>query len=353
MNKKLIALAVGTAMGIAPMAASAAKVTVYGHAQVEIHNTDITVTNNAVPANSLSGDVNALSDNARGRFGIKASEKLGNGMTAIAKFEFRLDTTTNNRGGGNTSTPRESFVGLKGNFGTVQLGNLKSAYKYTGGVKYDAFVATVLEARNQGGMSGGDLGNKSFGHNSFMANSIGYITPKMNGFQGWLTYSPDETFNSKGDDGDMTLSVKYNNGPMELFVKYVNNDDNVTGSSTGGDGVAFGGAYKFGNHKVMGQYELLDRDALGDVDYYFLAYHFKSGNNTFVGQLGNRDPDTVSEGETDYYMVGLVHALSKKTRLTIGYSNSDRDAVSAANSLGGSGQGREVETFAVGMRMIF
>ena len=341
MNKKLIALAVGAAMGIAPMAASAAKVTVYGHAQVEIHNSDITIT---APGNlgggSISEDFNLLTDNARGRLGVKASEKLGNGMTAIAKFEWKIDTTTGGRDTGN----RESFVGLKGNFGTVQLGNLKSAYKYTGGVKYDAFVATVLEARNQGGMSGSDLGNSSYGHNSFMANSIGYITPKMNGFQGWLTYSPDESGNSKGDDGDITLSGKYNNGPLEVGAAYVNNDDNV-GSGVGGDGWKLLGSYKFGNHKVMGQYESLDTDAIGDVDYYFLAYHFTSGNNVFVGQLGNRDPDSVG-GETDYYMIGLIHNLSKKTRLTIGYSSSETDNTFTT-------PGVEVDTFAAGLRMIF
>jgi len=344
MNKKLIALAVGATMGVAPMAASAAKVTVYGHAQVEVHNSDITLTDTQNNGGaSISEDFNLLTDNARGRLGVKASEKLGNGMTAIAKFEWKIDTTQGGRDNGN----RESFVGLKGNFGTVQLGNLKSAYKYTGGVKYDAFVATVLEARNQGGMSGSDLGNSSYGHNSFLENSIGYITPKMNGFQGWLTYSPDEGLGNKGDDGDYSAALKYNNGPLEVGAAIINNDDN-TGAvpGNGGDGWKLIGSYKFGNHKVMGQYESLDSDALGDVDYYFLAYHFKSGNNTFIGQLGNRDPDATGAGETDYYMIGMTHALSKKTRAHIGYSNSDTDNTTTQF-------GAELETFSVGLRMIF
>lgn len=44
---------------------------------------------------------------------------------------------------------RDLMVGLKGGFGTLELGSLKSAYKYGGGVKYDPFVATMLEARNR------------------------------------------------------------------------------------------------------------------------------------------------------------------------------------------------------------
>ena len=98
MNKKLIALAVGAAMGVAPMAASAAKVTVYGHAQVEVHNTEVTVTlPTSLGGGSASADGNFLTDNARGRLGVKASEKLGNGMTAIAKFEWKIDTTLGGR----------------------------------------------------------------------------------------------------------------------------------------------------------------------------------------------------------------------------------------------------------------
>ena len=226
-------------------------------------------------------------------------------------------------------------MGLKGNFGTVQLGNLKSAYKYTGGVKYDPFVATVLEARGNGGMSKSELGNASFGHNSFLNNSIGYISPKMNGLSFWATYSPDETGASKGADGDYSLAVKYNNGPLEAYVKAVNNDD-----PAGGSGWSVGGSYKMGNHRFLGQYESLSDDSPNqDIDIWFLGYHLKSGNNTFVAQLGNNDPDGTAE--TDYYTIGLIHSLSKKTRATVGYRNTDKNA------------GGEEKVVAVGLRMLF
>ena len=81
MNKKLLALAIGTAFSAAPMFATA-DVTVYGHAQVEVGTVDDGTT-----------DTTVVSDNARGRLGVKASEKLGNGLTAIAKFEWKIDTT--------------------------------------------------------------------------------------------------------------------------------------------------------------------------------------------------------------------------------------------------------------------
>lgn len=48
----------------------------------------------------------------KGRLGIKPAEKLGCGMTAIAKFEWKIDST-----GTAKRHDQESQVDLKGNFG--------------------------------------------------------------------------------------------------------------------------------------------------------------------------------------------------------------------------------------------
>lgn len=330
MNKKLVALAVGSALGLAPVVAPQAKVTVYGHAQVEIASEDTGAT-----------DIITVEDNARGRLGVKASEKLGNGMTAIAKFEWKLDTT---QGGApvtsGSGANREAFVGLKGNFGTVELGNLKSAYKYSGGVGYDAFVATNLEARGTGGMSKAELGNSAFGHNSFLSDSIGYKSANFNGLSFWATFSPDESLAGVGSDGDYSFAINYQNGPFEVGVAGVNNDD-----AAGGDGFKFYGKYKWGNHTFLGQYETLDDKSgvTADIDIWFLGYQMKAGNNTFVAQFGNNEVDnaTGSDTETDYFALGVIHSLSKKTRIFGGFRNTD------------AGSGSETDVVSVGLRVIF
>jgi len=315
MNKKLLALAIGTAFSAAPMFANA-DVTVYGHAQVEVGTVDDGATDQTV-----------VEDNARGRLGVKASEKLGNGLTAIAKFEWKIDTTV----GGADTGQRESFVGLKGGFGTVQLGNLKSAYKYTGGVKYDPFVATILEARGANGMTGG-----AFGHNSFLSNSIGYMTPKMGGFSGWATYSPDEAGDGKGADGDYSFGLKFGQKAWEVFVAGVNDD------SASYDSIKFGGMYKIASFKIVGQYEQVDNNGT-DFDVYFLGGQYKFGSNVVVAQFGNTDEDTAGQSDLNYYTIGFIHNLSKKTRLTAGFRSYE------------SGVNGDVDndTFAVGMRMKF
>jgi predicted porin len=332
MNKKLVALAVGSALGLAPLAAPQAKVTVYGHAQVEVANYD-----------DGTNDGIVVSDQARGRLGVKAKEKLGNGMTAIAQFEWRINTEK----GGTPAGSREAYVGLKGSFGTIQLGNLKSAYKYSGGVKYDPFVTTFLEARGTGGMSQDELGHKAFGHSAFLSDSIGWKSNNFSGLTIWVTYSPDEgvagNAGGTGADGDYSLAINYKNGPLELGVSMVNNDD-----TTGGDATKFYGKYKFGSMTLLGQYESLEGNsananlgANAEADIWFVGFHFKSGNNLFVAQAGNKEVDGATN-DTDYFAIGIIHHLSKKTRLFGGYRNTDD----------GTANG-ETDVFSVGLRMVF
>ena len=322
MNKKILALAVGSALAM-PMMAQA-KVVVYGHAQVEIGTTD----------NGTTDEV-FTRDQSRGRFGIKASEKLGNGMTAIAKFEFKLDTADGESGdaGGNVLTSRESLVGLKGSFGTVELGTLKQPYKYMGGVTYDPFVATNLEARTNGGQTGG-----KFGHKGFLSNSIAWKSNNFNGISIWALISIDEdattttTNTVQASDGDYSIGVKYNNGPLEVGIVGTNDDSSNT------EKTKLFGQYKLGNHKFSGSYEMQEVGTV-DTDVWFFGYQLRSGNNTFVAQLGNTDPD--GTGETDYYAIGMIHHLSKKTRLFGGFRNTD------------AGTGGETDIISVGLRMIF
>jgi len=328
MNKKILALAVGSALAM-PMVAQA-KVVVYGHAQVEIGNID-----------TGSSDQNFTTDNARGRIGIKASEKLGNGWTAFAKFEFRTNTSDGTQTGGDNNAAlvsREQAIGIKGSFGTVEFGRIKTPYKYFGGVTYDPFVATTLEARGNGGQTGG-----RFGHNNFLSNSIGWKSNSFNGISVWAVVSIDEQDTvttvagaaadniTNGSDGDYSVGIRYKNGPLEVGVAVINDD------SANLDRTKFFGQYKWGNHKVSLSYE--DTDATTDSETYFIGYQLRSGNNTFVAQFGNTEPDVGSD--TDYYAIGLIHHLSKKTRVFGGFRNTD------------AGAGGDTDVVSVGLRVIF
>jgi len=314
MKKTIIALATATALA-APMAAQAGA-KIYGALQVEIASVD----NDGYGENNTGGSRTGtaatqsalkVGDNKRGRIGIKVSEDLGGGLKGLAKFEWQVDTPNGNISDG----AREGWVGLKGGFGEVKAGRIKTAYKYTGGVKYDPFVTTYMEARKSGGMKGG-----AFGQNSFWNTSASYKN-KFGPVSVWVTYGADEgdgTTANPGNSGDVSWAVKYKASSFEVFAA-ANSDDSATGK-TANDVTKFGGQYKIGGHKISLQLE--DVDDTANTEIIFLGYQMKMGKNTLVAQIGQTDA-TGTASDVDYLALGLIHGFSKTTRAYLGYRESD------------------------------
>jgi predicted porin len=309
MKKNLIALAVSAAM-VAPVAVMA-DATVYGIGQVELSQTES-------QADGSESQTTVNDANGMGRVGVKASEDLGNGMTAIAGFEFKADSSDNTTGNGTTNaslTGRDSYVGLKGGFGTVMAGRLKSTYKYTGGVKYDAFVATNLEARDNGGMSGKVGRGSALGHSSFVSNTLGYSN-KFGAVAVDVQYIPQT------DDSGFLASGMYSADNFEVFVSLVD----YSGADGDGDDYSatkFGGKFSTGPHSIMLQIEDTEAGTVG-VAYTFIGYQMKMGMNTLVFQYGMQDHDTDTLDGT-YMALGAYHNFSKTTSLFGGYRNTDID----------------------------
>jgi predicted porin len=341
MKRNLIALAVGSASSVAMVApAMAGDVTVYGRAQVELSSVSYEdeATASAVTGSTVEDGIDMV-DNSMGRIGFKASEDLGNGWKGLAKFEFKTDTADNDTGSKVSLAPRESMVGLKGSQVQIELGNLKSAYKYAGGVKYDPFVASTLEARGNFGMTGkvGDLLNlvsgtnffgqaNDFGHNSFVDNHLG-IQGGSGPIKARLTYGPEE------GDGSYTLSVMFKQNNIEAFVAAVDMGDKLDqGTFTPTyDATKFGGQFKTGPHKISAQYEMAtgEDDQGGKLEWtnLYVDYQMKMGKNTFDVAIGQEDYDDCNgDGCTPSFLrIGVIHKFTKMTRVFGGYRSSDSD----------------------------
>jgi len=346
MKHSLIALAVAAASSAAVITpAQAGDVKVYGIAQIEINSvsfqteaSDNPATPNACDGSpSVSDGCNGIDllDNSMGRVGVKASEDLGNGMKGLAKFEFKADTSDNVAGGSNVSlTAREAMVGLKGGWGQFEGGNLKSAYKYAGGVKYDAFVATTLQARGNGGMSGkGKYGDSisldtlaAYGHNGFLKNQIGYQYGSKGGFSFRATYGIADGF------GDYSVNAMFKQDKWEIFVAAVDTGDTQdTGLNESYSAYKAGGALKFGAHKFMLQYEATEFSEDGSESqkptYIYAAWNMKMGKIKWVVNVGqiDVDDDTSPNSDTTYAALGLYYNMSKTTSVFGGYRMSDAD----------------------------
>ena len=359
MNKNLLALAVSVAV-LAPAAASA-DAKIYGVVQAEYSVED----SSAAGVNSVQG---VDDDNGQSRLGFKANEKLGGGLSAFAQVEFGFDPADHSTNGVNDSVNgRVQFMGLKGSWGTFTVGTFDAPYKVAGGVKWDPFAATHLQARRAGGMSGGaGIG----GHNGYMTNAMMYTSPKVNGFQVKFAISPDETNvaatanDSDASDNDYSLSVNYNNGPWQAIFAH-NRNNAVTGADDE-TLTKVGLRWKNGPWSVAGQYEDINDairsvgGAVGgsvagaytvcagcDANILWLNANYKAGNNTFSVAYGDTDVDnTVANADFDYDMwtVGVRHSFSKKTSVFGGYTQTDGD---------NNGNAADRDAWSVGIRQKF
>jgi len=378
MKRNLVAVAVTSAVGATAVVAVTpvmADATAYGRAQVEVVSTNYD--------DKDAKDGISMVDNSQGQFGLKASEDLGNGWTALAKFEFKVDTVDNDVGakpksksvttltttvnatattkttttlGGLSVTARETMVGLKNDAVQVELGNLKQAYKYAGGVTYDPFVATVLEARGNEGMTGkvGDLINaglksmkyscsgcgnaNDFGHASFIDNAIA-IQGGSGPIKARLNYGPSE------GDGSYGLAVTFEQDAFEVGVAATNTGDKLgDAKSTGNPDLTIKyssnklfGQYRMGPHKVSLQYEAGKVDY--DVDSYnvkttYIDYNMKMGNNLFDIALGQTDYDCSGDGcKPKFTRVAVRHSMSKTSSLFAGYRKTDADGAKDRESV--------------------
>ena len=375
MNKKLLAVAISAALS-APMLAQA-DVKVGGIAQVEIA---VEETETTVGTVSSTVSTTTTEDNSRGRFWITADEDLGGGMKGLAHFEFRVDTTgaCESEGGGvaagtgatcNTgSNVREKYVGLQTPAGTIKLGSVQQPYKYAGGVKWDAFVTTNLEARGNGGMSGG-----VFGHNNFFDNSILYTSPTFAGVSVGLAYSFDDIAatstngggnGSTADDGDYSLAVawdgKFGGGfGVNVIAALSHNADNVnilptTDLST--DAIKLGAKFTFAkNFAVIAQYEQIEGSlVIGASDVVddkvlFLAFHANVGPVLIALQYGNTEEGGVGVNrDIDYLALGAFYNFSKTFNVFTGYRITD-----SSQTLPAGVNDAETQVFTLGMRKTF
>ena len=396
MNKKLLTIAIGAALSVTPMLAAQAEVKVGGHAHVDLYSAKATCnigsptggvgnfsgSGTCTAANADSAKGTGLIDNARGRVWFTADEDLGAGLKGLAHIEFSVDVANSaqSAANGNSAGPydttvrtfdartREKYVGLAGGFGAIKLGNQHGVYKRMGGVRWDPFNATPLEARGNGGQSGSADANAVFAHNGFIPGAIKWESDKLLGEMVLLEvlYSPKKDSNGAGDKGtgndyQIGVSVKPIKG-LEVVAAHSNNKK-TPNILTNNDQKAnkLGARFSFLNvHTVFLQYETVDMPdsataapatsagVVGtavDGKYILAGYSLKLGNSVLALQAGKHDRSvTGGDVEAKYLAGGFIYNFSKTMRTHVGYRQTEATQLAVTN---------EQKVFVVGMRKDF
>ncbi len=333
MKKQLLAAAVATVIA-APMAASA-DVTVYGRLHYSIDSVDFdsgvggALGAAALQDTGMDTDVQGFDGSQVNShdsfFGIKGSEDLGNGLSAVFQMEFSI--SGDDLGG--VANDHNTYVALAGNWGVAGIGQVDTPFM-SSTASLELFDQTV-----------GDY-NQLYFDDIRAQDAVFYMSPNWNGFSFVAAVVIPSTSNDADGIEATSISGTYSNGPFFATLAYEAisgeyvDDLYATAFPAATDGMDYdkwrlGLGYTANGFHVGFIYEDRDLDHVGDGDSWELSGSYTAGNNTFKIAYGQAD-DMVRDhtigfwaNDVDQWSIGLDHKLSTRTKVYAAYTDFNSD----------------------------
>jgi predicted porin len=310
MKKTIIAAAIATVIA-AP--AAMADVSVSGNVEQTYVDTD--------------SDANGVDSSPDNSITFKASEDLGNGMTAFA--QITLDTD-------NGSASKDEKVGVKGGFGTVVLGRME-----------DFSEGVMAATMTFNGPAGIELAGATGRNNG----AVAYVSPTINGVHAGIAgYTGTGAVDTDTFDA-VDMIIAYDNGPLSAKISHeilngsvvspavtavaaVGDTDTAQGTSEvtaipeGSDQETTSISVKYAMGDLSAAVLHVSQDNAGgvagaDADDLMLRLDYKMGNNKIT--LGHAQNETSGAADVDVTALELTHSMSKRTSVYVGMSDSDTD----------------------------
>jgi len=232
---------------------------------------------------------------------IQASDDLGNGLKASAKYHLFHDD-----GKANANGHADMSVTISGDFGAVTAGRMEPLIEGA----FDAFAN--IDASHDLDLEGMDVMTRT----TVGTGGLAYVSPNMNGISVAVSNVSNGDFSAANE-----VLVKYSNGGMTLMAINSDADDLDT------DATGFAVGYKMGDLELRAMTRDGQTDDV-DTDYTMIGAKYSMGANTFA--LGYAEEDAGSSGnigsykiESESYIVSASHALSKNTSVYVTYKNSE------------------------------
>lgn len=338
MQKKIIALAVAAAFSTPAFA----DVGFYGLVDAAVAS---------VSASGTKGDFIATSGAAsQSRLGVKATEDIGNGLTAVAVLEYGLDSQTveASTDTANNFTARQKMLAVAGDFGTVATGYLQTA-AYDFLAKYDPIYGS--------GSSAHSIAAKGFLVGSVAQRAqraVAYISPNINGLVLAANYSTAIGANnlaipSATNTGLKTtayiLSANYAVDALSVGAVYAATSNASTNNIGAGTPVtnkeyALGASYDLGVAKVMGTYQ---SDTATTAGVSGKAETVLSGavvvpvaTGAIAAMYAKNSKAAGSAASGAAFTAGYLHTFTKSTTGYVVFSQVTNGSASTAYSVSGN-----------------
>jgi predicted porin len=299
MKKSIIAIAVSSAAfaAVSVHAAEGSTVDVYGNIQYAYTDKD---------AGSDFVDNGST-------IGLMGETKINDDLTAFFKYELEFNADQKENHDGRADLDR-AFVGLKGNFGKVQVGSFDTIYS-------DA-IQDSIDSFEQLGFTGAD--------GSEEGDTIAYFSPSMNGFEVQVAAQVkgdaiDED-GAKNNDFDGTAAmavVKYSTGNVSVALGHDTSDNTATNAKgvTGlsvtltpmealaltakfetkdsDDVFGLNARYGYGAGDVYASAQVISPDGGDDYNEFAAGVTYSLASNVYVfGEVGSFENDSNNDTDT-------------------------------------------------------
>lgn len=364
MNKKLAALAVAGVFA-APLAAQAqtANVTLYGR----VHATYEWVKGDRNDTSEWFDRVNANSS----RIGVKGEEKLG-AMTAI----FQIESSVSTDSGGGTLGGRDTFVGLKGAFGTVRIGNMLAPYDDLHPVFGNTVALLTSDLSMASLWANATLPKGSGGFDARLGNSIRYDLPAIGGLRGGIQYSLVNSSQENPNKGEVVSgSIGWTGGIFNVMAGWEYDNDQRAASTTD-QAYGIAAAVDLKVVRLAAVWDRTDYDGAGanfKRDFWAITGKGQLGGFELYAAYGwagdNKGSGSISGGASNgvllstgsdtgaqQYQVTAGYKLSKRTGMYLGYHaiNNDDNANYTFNiNPVQTSAGKTVQTITFGVYHLF
>ena len=372
--------------------ADSGNVTIYGQVNASVVMADNGDGTGAASASKGTSSTRISSDQSR--LGLKGSEDLGGGTSAIWQIESGITADA----GSGTWASRNTFVGLAGeSWGDIKLGNNDSPYKSsTRGL--DLFADTVADNRSVVGI----IGQGTSSLDARNSSSLTYTSPDLSGFKVSAQYvaaAEGATTNGTNKGSNFSASLAYNAGPITAAAAMVQMKAGATGTGTSAvstapftvaalstttaatpavddklRGLRLGGGYKMDAVTVNAVFERIESDithAGGRTDLVktnsiYVGGKFAVSGSDAVKVAYTRRGDVgegaqkVSQSKVSQWSVGYDHAMSKRTSVYALYTKMNNDNISglgltnaSSDSVSARANGADPTAFAFGVKHSF
>ncbi|GAA6169390.1 porin [Sessilibacter corallicola] len=215
------------------------------------------------------------------RVGVNGNHDLGDGLSVFANYELKVDLAEGEIGSETSNDARQSYVGLKGDFGTVQFGRYWSTY-------YNA----IASAPDQLLLNSAPV-YYTLDPNFHIGKSAMYTSPSINGFQVSVLYSDE------AEQGQLSSTYQVTDR-LRVAVGFIEDDQN--------DAAGVSAYYKGNGYYLSGMY--MDKDNTGKG--FDIISGVSSGKSTYtLGVSSYKDQTDTNNSNNDFdaIILGYQYAI--------------------------------------------